>query len=266
MTITLKSFLLDLLEAVEPFKDAITNVMILEKDGVVKAAGKSRDGSLTLQVTAKGPIEDFTGKACIGSLSYLRRALLSKNMNSGELKLNYGNASNGEEVLRSINLIGTNEFNLFYQAIDPFVNQMNRIKLPSIANYPVVFGIDKNFINNFDDTYKVNSLAPKIGSERDDIFVLVLVPTDDGISIEGIFGDKSHAISVQLTAMVETAINEPTKMKAHFLISRFRTLLQLIDKGEGIGYLSDKSLKIDIETTQADYQYVMSAKKVMARE
>ena len=259
---TLQQFLTDILGAVDPFKDVILRIMMLERDGHIHAAAQAKDGSFSIQIKSKTPIDGFRAKACLGSLPYLRSGLASKNMANGELELTYGQSgASNEDVLRSIKLKGANRFSQFYQAIDPFVNQLNRIKLPATIDWPVAFGIDGNFISNFDDSVRVISAAEKMGSERDDIFMLSLV---NG-GIEGVFGERTHTITVQLTGIVETSLEDSDTLNAHFNISRFKSLLRLIGKGEGIGYLSSKSLKVDIETDHAEYQYTVSAKKVLTR-
>ena len=262
MSITLQTFLVDLLGAIDPFKDVITHVMIREEDGGIKAAAKARDGSISLQAKSKGEIPEFTEKACLGSLPYLRGALMSTYMKDGDLKLTYGKSSNGsDEVLRSIKLTGASGFNVFYQAVDPFINQLNRIKLPTTLNWPVAFAIDEEFIGHFGEITRFSALAPKAGTERDDIFQLV--HTEAGI--EGIFGDKHHQSNVALSATVE-ANSRTEKTNAYFSISKFKAILRFVGKGAAIGYLSDKAVRVDTETAQAEYQFVTASKKVKAND
>ena len=256
MSANLRDFLLDLLQAIEPFKDALTHVMLREKDGKVMAAAKSRDGSISLQATPRGELPGFHGKACLGSLPYLRGALSAGYMEGGKVELTYGPSSKGgEEVLRSIQLKGANRYNVFYQAIDPVINQRTRISLPTGLDWPLAFGIDTDFIKGFTEMYRVAGLTPKTNTERDDIFQLAY--HDD--CIEGIFGDKNHQSSVVLSRTVEGSTAD--KVSAHFLMSRFRSMLNLVGK-DAIGYLSDKAIRVDIETGQAEYRFVNSAKIV----
>ena len=252
--------MLELLDILDPFKDVISNVMVRDSDGEVKAAAKSRDGVISIEVACKGDLPGFHDKACFGSLPFLRGALGASHMKGGTIDLTYGTASNGkDEVLRSLILTGKSKYNVFYRAIDPYVNKMNRIKLPPNLDWPVGFSIDKNFIESFDDMYKVNALAPKTGSERDDIFQLAYV--DD--SIEAIFGDQHHTSNVVLSTTVE-AKQKSEKTSAYFSISRFKSILKLIGKGEGIGYLSNTGLRVDTETKHATYKFVTAAKLVKA--
>ena len=258
----LKLFVVDLLDAIDPFKDVISHVMMREADGRVVAAAKARDGSISVQAKSKGEVPGFTDKACLGSLAYLRGALTSANMTNGELKLSYGDASNGKDrVLRSISMSGSNGFKVFFQAVDPFVNSLNRIKLPTGLDWPVAFAIDETFIDNFNETVKVNALAPKSSTERDDIFQMVLTPE----GIEGIFGDKHHQATVALSRTVE-AESSTDKVNAYFSISKVRSLLRYVGKAAAIGYLSDKALRVDIETSQAEYQFVTASKKVRSND
>ena len=258
MSNKLQSFLSELLDILEPFKDVVTNVMLREKDGEVKAAAKSKDGGISVEVSCKGDLPGFKEKACLGSLSFLRAALVTPLMEDGDIELTYGVASNGtDEVLRSALLKGKRGYNVFYRAIDPYVNKMNRIKLPPMLDWPVGFAIDKDFIAAFDSMYKVNALAPKTGSERDDIFKLAFT----GDAVEAIFGDQHHTSNVILTETVAAKVKS-VKTNAYFSISRFKAILRLIGKGEAIGYLSDTGLRVDTETKLADYKFVTAAKKV----
>ena len=259
MSEQLQFFLVDLLGAIGPFKDTVTHVMMRsEDDGTIKAAAKGRDGSISIQAKSKEAIPDFTDKACLGSLSYLEGALKSSFMKDGKLTLSYGKSSNGkEDVLRSIKLKGSKAgYNVFYQAVDPFINQLNRIKLPTGLTWPLAFAIDETFISYFVESVKVSNSAPKTGTERDDIFELV--QTEEGI--EGIFGDKNHQVTIVLSNTVEGEDEEKTH--AYFSIAKMRSILQFIGKGSAIGYLSDKSIRIDTETQYAEYQFVTASKKV----
>lgn len=250
----------ELLDTLDPFKDVITNVMLREKDGEIKAAAKSKDGVISVEVTCKGDLPGFHDKACFGSLPFLRGALDTPKMRGGTMELTFGTASNGQdEVLRSLTLSGAEGYNVFYRAIDPYVNKMNRIKLPPMLDWPLAFAIDKDFISTFDEMYKVNALAPKANSERDDIFHLAFT----GDVIEAIFGDQHHTSNVVLSRTIEAKLRTE-KTNAYFSISRFRSILRLIGKGEGIGYLSNTGLRVDIETKYADYKFVTAAKKVKA--
>ena len=261
MSKKLQSFLSELLDTLEPFKDVIANVMLREKDGEFKAAAKSRDGAISIEIACKGDLPGFKEKACLGSLPFLRAALNSAHMEGGNIELTYGLASNGkDEVLRSAILKGKRRFNVFYRAIDPYVNQMNRIKLPPMMDWPVGFAIDQDFIAGFGDLYKVNALAPKTGSERDDIFKLAFT----GDAIEAIFGDQHHTSNVVLTDTVEAKVKSE-KTFAHFSISRFKSILKLVGKGEAIGYLSETGLRADTETNNAVYKFVTAAKKVKSK-
>lgn len=258
MSTKLQSFLSEILDTLDPFKDVIANVMVREKDGEFKAAAKSKDGAISVEITCKGDLPGFKEKACFGSLPFLRGALNSSLMEGGDIELTYGDASNGKDtVLRSAMLRGKKGYNVFYSAIDPYVNKMNRIKLPPILDWPVAFAIDKEFISAFDEMYKVNALAAKTGSDRDDIFKLAYT----GGSIEAIFGDHHHSLNVVLSDIVEAEANTD-KTNAYFSISRFKAILKLIGKGEAIGYLSKNGLRVDTETKNAQYRFVSAAKKV----
>ena len=262
MSEKLQAFMSELLDTLDPFKDVISNVMVRDKDGEIKAAAKSKDGVISIEVTCKGDLPGFHDKACFGSLPFLRGALASPKMEGGTVELTFGDASTGKDtVLRSILLKGKNRYNVFYHAIDPFVNKMNRIKLPPMLDWPVAFAIDKEFIETFDEMYKVNALAPKTNSERDDIFQLA--HTEEGIEV--VFGDQNHKSNVVISRTVEAKLRaDGMKTNAYFSITRFRAILRLIGKGEGIGYLSDTGLRVDTETKNATYKFVTAAKLVKA--
>ena len=256
-----KTFLADLLTSVDPFKDVISHIMMREKDGRVIAVAKSRDGSISIQVKSRGEVPGYSHKACLGSLPYLRSALASAYMKDGTLELTTGASSRGnDEVLRSIKLKGTHGFNIFYQAVDPFINKLTEIDQPKKStelDYPVAFAVDSQFISSFDEAYKVQQQAPKIGTDRDDIFT---VSYNDS-TVEAIFGEKGHQASIILTSTVEAATGVD-KVNSLFSMSKFRSILKLVGKGTGIGSLSEKALCIDTETKQTEIQFVMSAKRV----
>jgi hypothetical protein len=260
MSKELQNFLIDLLDAVDPFKDVVTNIMVRDVNGIIIAAAKARDGSISIQAKSKHPIPDFTEKACLGSLPFLRGVLTSAYMKDGTLSLAYGKASNDDDiVLRSMKMVGSNGFNVFFQAIDPFVNKLNRIKLPTGLSWPVAFAVDGPFINHFSEVVKVNTFAPKSGTGSDDIFELLVV---DG-TIEGVFGDNKHQTNVVLSNTVESD-EVVDKINAYFSITKTRSMLRFIGKGSAIGYLSDKALRIDTDTACAEYQFVTASKKVRA--
>jgi hypothetical protein len=255
-----KAFLSDLLTSVDPFKDVITHIMMRERDGKVIAIAKSRDGSISIQVKSRGEVPGYSHKACLGSLPYLRSALASAYMKEGTLELTTGESSRGnDEVLRSIKLKGSHGFNVFYQAVDPFVSKLSNVDTPKSTelNYPVAFAVDTKFIESFDEVYKVQQQAPKIGTDRDDIFTV----SYNNSSVEAIFGEKGHQATVILTKTVEAATGVD-KVNSLFSMTKFRSILKLVGKGTGIGSLSDKALRIDTETKQTEIQFVMSAKRV----
>lgn len=256
-----KAFLSDLLTSVDPFKDVISHIMMRERDGRVIAVAKSRDGSISIQVKSRGEVPGYSHKACLGSLPYLRSALASAYMKEGTLELTTGESSRGnDEVLRSIKLKGSHGFNVFYQAVDPFVSRLTEIEQPKKStelDYPVAFGVDAQFISNFDEAFKVQQQAPKVGTDRDDIFTV----SYNNDTVEAIFGEKGHQATVILTKTVEAATGVD-KASALFSMTKFRSILKLIGKGDGIGSLSEKALRIDTETKQTEIQFVMSAKRV----
>lgn len=258
MSTELKTLLTDLLTNVDPFKDVVTHIMVKEKDGKAIAAAKSKDGSISIMARSLGEVPGFAHVACLGSLPYLRSAINSSYMAEGNLDLSFDEASDGKtQMLRSIQLSGSNGFSVFYQAVDPFINKLIRIKNPAALDYPVAFVINDAFISNFDEIHKVHMQAPKMGTDLDDIFTLAY---DDGKMV-GLFGERGHSSTVTLTDEVEV---EPgtDKVNAMLSISRFRSILKLVGKNGGAGFLSDKALKVDTETRTVGYEFVTTAKKV----
>lgn len=258
MTTKIQPFLIDLLGALEPFKDVIAHVMMREKDGRVMAAAKARDGSISVQATSRGEVPEFTEKACLGSLPYLRGVLTSPLMEGGKIELSYGTASNGsDEVLRSMKMKGKGRLNVYYQAMDPFINQLNRIKLQKTIDWPLAFAVDQTFIDNFGGAVKLSALAPKTNTEMDDLFNMVY--TEEGI--EGVFGDKHHQTTILLADTVE-AMDGTDKTNAYFNVSKIRPILRFIGKGSAVGFMSSDGIRIDTETEQAEYQFVTASRKV----
>jgi len=112
-----QSFMTELLDTLDPFKDVISNVMVRDKDGEIQAAAKSKDGVISIEITCKGDLPGFNDKACFGSLPFLRGALASPKMEGGTVELTFGDASTGKDtVLRSVLLKGKNRYNVFYHA------------------------------------------------------------------------------------------------------------------------------------------------------
>ncbi len=64
-----------------------SQTMLEDPDENVKAAAKSRDGAISIEVSCKGDLPGFKEKACLGSLSFLRGALNSAQMDDGGANL-----------------------------------------------------------------------------------------------------------------------------------------------------------------------------------
>jgi hypothetical protein len=260
-----KQFRADLLASFDPFKDVITHIYLRRrKDGQegVEAAAEPRDQSLKITAVSKKPVSEFQNVACLGNLSYLKSVVQSSYLKKdAKLELSYDVDSKGKgEALRHISFSGGKGFKTHYQATDPYIDQLGRVKPVKIEDWPVAFYINVDVVKNFEEIHKINASAPKIGSDLDDVFHLVY---EDG-KIEGIFGDHGNQSSVILSDIAEAEEEEEDvkRITALFSISRLRFILKQIGKGEAMAYLCSKGLKIDTETEHAKYQFVMQAKRM----
>lgn len=256
-----KQFLADVLASVDPFKDVVTHIYLRRrKDGTegVEAAAQPRDGSIKISAVSVKPIEEFQNVACLGNLPYLRAVLQSSYLKKEPtLDLNYDVDSQGKgEALRHINFKGTKGFKTHYQATDPYIDKLGRVKPVVIDYWPVAFFINAEVIKNFDEIIKIHASAPKIGTSLDDVFYLVY----EGGKVEGIFGDQGSQSSVVLSDIAE-AESDVDKVTTLLSISRLRSILKQIGKGEAMAHLCPTALKIDTGTEHAKYQFVLQGKR-----
>lgn len=257
----LKLFFTDLLTSTYPFRDSITHILMKSDDSDrIAVAAKSRDGSISIRGKTQKPIKEFQHVACLGSLPYLHSVFSSpyvKKADDLNIKLNYETASDGKsEALRSMEIKGKRGLHVFYQAVDPFVNQLNRIKIPTTADWPVLFGIDKSTIDAFTEMRKISMQVPKTGSDRDDIFQLIYSEGE----IIAVFGEKGHQADITLTEAEPS--EEIDKLSALFSITQFRSILDLVGSKGAVAYFSSKALRIDTETDVLSYEFVTSAKRL----
>lgn len=262
MSVEFRDLLTDLLEAVDPFRDTITHILMRRKDNVVEAAARSRENSISIQAVAKKPVADYENIACLGKLPYLKTILNSDYIKGKSKKftidLKYDIATdNKTTALRTIKFSGGN-MTAFYTPTDPFVNKLNNLPIPKITKWPVLFGIDATVINHFEQLFKIHQSAPRAGGDRDDIFQLAY---NDG-EVLALFGDKGHQSQVVLTTEAGTT-EEIDKLSAMFSISHFRSILKFMGKKGGIAYFADKCLKIELETNNAEYAFAIYAKKLV---
>ena len=256
-----RDFLLDFLKVIAPYQDVISHALMRRTpEGDLLAAAQAKDSSILVKATAKHPVEEFHDVACLGTLPYLKQVLESRRLGSKatEVTLDYKTASDGQtEALYAITFNGKTA-QAFYRATDPFLHKLTTMREVKITEWPALFGLDVATAESFIDMAKVHASAPKTGTDRDDIFKLVL----DGDQIVAIFGDKSHQSHVTLSEEAERTTDRD-KINALFVISHFRAILNQL-RGEDVlvAYLSDKALRIDMETPQAVYTYTMTAKKL----
>lgn len=252
----LKDLLPDILEVTSRFRNVITHIILTDRGDNVKILAKSTDGSMAISGVTKGPVDDLNNIACLGSLDFLSASLSAPAMKKGTLDLHIDSSADGKaQVVRSITMTGENGYSVFYQAVDPFISKLNKIAVNKIKDWPVLFAIDKTYIERFTDTMKVHAKAPKIGTDEDDIYTLTY--SDGQITVE--FGERGHQVSMMLTGETETT-GTTEKVNALFSISQTDAILKLVGKEGAVGYLVDKAMKVDIHTKHAEYEFVSTAK------
>ncbi len=259
--------MVDILTHVEPFRDSIPNLLMRKNtDGSITAVAKARDGNIALIVESKHEIPELEHNACFGSLSYLRSILKSAYFNGkGKgatgmiIDMEFAISSNGKsEALKAIQFTTkSGKFEAFYRATDPFVNNLNKVKLPTIDTWDADFIIGQDEIKGFGEVLKIHKTAPKIGGDRDDIFKLTI---DDGV-VQATFGDKGHHSSVTLGDNVDIVTDVPG-INSLFSISKIEAMFKLIGKGEAQCSVAKKAFRIQIETAWCTYSIVTVAKKL----
>jgi len=267
MSKVFRDVMVDILTHIEPFRDSITNLLMRKNpDGTITAVAKARDGNIGFLIESKEEIPEFDHIACFGSLPYLRSILKSAYFNGkGKastgmgIDMQYEVASNGETTaLRAIQFTTkTKKFEAFYQATDPFVNNLNKVKLPTIEEYDAEFIIGQDEIKDFGEVLKIHKTAPKIGGDRDDIFKLTI---DDG-NVQATFGDKGHHSSVTLADDVDIT-TDIAGIDSLFAVSKIESMFKLIGKGEAHCSVAKRALRIQIETAWCTYSIVTVAKKL----
>lgn len=259
MSVEFRDLLTDLLEAVDPFRDTITHILMRRSDNGVEAVAKSRENAISIQAAAKKSVADFEHIACLGKLQFLKTILNSdyiKGKSEFTIDLKYDIATdNKTTALRTVEFKGGG-MKAFYTPTDPFVNQLGGIKVPTITKWPVLFGIDANVIKHFEQLHKIHQSAPRAGGDRDDIFQLAFSNGE----ILALFGEKGHQSQVILSTNAGTT-EEIDKLSALFSITHFRSILKFMGKSGGVAHFADKCLKIEMETNNAEYAFSIYAKR-----
>lgn len=267
MSKVFRDVMVDMLTHIEPFRDSISNLLMRKNtDGSITAVAKARDGNIALLIESKEEIPGFDHIACFGSLPYLRSILKSAYFNGKSktssgmgIDMEFAVSSNGETTaLKSIQFsTKSGKFEAFYQATDPFVNNLNKVKLPTIDVWDADFIVGQNEIKDFNEVLKIHKTAPKIGGDRDDIFKLTI---DDGV-VQATFGDKGHNSSVSLADNVDIITDIPG-INSLFSVSKIEAMFKLIGKGEAQCSVAKKALRIQLETAWCTYSIVTTAKKL----
>ncbi len=267
MSKVFRDVMVDILTHIEPFRDSISNLLMRKNtDGSITAVAKARDGNIALMIESKLEIPEFDHIACFGSLPYLRSILKSayfngkgKNSTGMGIEMEFAISSNGKsEALRAIQFTTkSGKFEAFYQATDPFVNNLNKVKLPTIDIWDADFIIGQDEIKDFSEVLKIHKTAPKVGGDRDDIFKLTI---DDG-EVQATFGDKGHHSTVTLGENVDI-VTELSGIDSLFAVSKLEAMFKLIGKGEAQCSVAKKALRIQLETAWCTYSIVTVAKKL----
>ncbi len=267
MSKVFRDVMVDMLTHIEPFKDSISNLLMKKNtDGTITAVAKARDGNIALRIESKHEIPEFDHIACFGSLPYLRSILKSayfsgksKSSQGMSMDMEFDVSSNGKTTaLRSIQFsTKSGRFEAFYQATDPFVNNLNKVKLPAIEDWDADFTIGQDEIKDFSEILKIHKTAPKIGGDRDDIFRLTI---DDGI-VQSTFGDKGHHSSVLLASNVNIE-TDTSGINSLFAVSKIEAMFKLVGKGEALCSVAKRAFRVQLETAWCTYSIVTTAKKL----
>lgn len=255
-----RNLLAETITVVEPFRDEIQFILMKKtREGDIALVGKSKSSSIEITALSKHDLPDFEGVACFGSVSYLGAILKSKYLKNGSFSMEVEYKERKDYNTKSVFSIlfesEDEKFQAFYQATDPFVNKMNRIKPLNITNWPVSFTITQDFIKDFNEIIKVHKSGPKLGGDRDDLFTLSF---SNG-NIVAIFGEKGHRSNLVLC---DNAVGKDVDTISALLnISLFQSILKLIGKGDAKARFTSTALKIDIDNDAATYSLTIAAKK-----
>lgn len=256
-----RNLLAEAVTIVEPFRDELQFILMKKtKSGDISLAGKSKSSSIEMTALSKHDIPDFNGVACFGSISYLGAILKSKYLKADNFSMDIEYKEKKDYNTQSVYAImfesADEKFQAFYQATDPFVNKMNRIKPSAIDGWPVSFTINQEFIKDFNEIQKVHKSGPRLGGDRDDLFTLSY---SDG-NIVSMFGEKGHRSNLVLCTDAQGK-DDIDSISALLNISLFQSILKLVGKGEARAKFTSTALKIDIDNTAATYSLTLAAKK-----
>ena len=265
---------MDTLNVVMPFREQITHILLKRsKDGKsLVGSADSKDGSISIGIESKFPVEDMVHGACLGSLSYLNNSLNSNNLKDSKMSMDLNFSPTSDKritALRSIRITDSKKFEVFYQATDPFVSKLTKRKVVKITEWPIVFEITPSLIKDYVEAVKIQASAPNMG-DRGEIFTLAY--SEDAISL--LFGEKGHQLT--LTPDVDVFFDieefEPiNKQSALFSKVQFLAVCQLLERirrskngnGEAVGSFNEKALMVEFETTEALYTITLLAKKLL---
>lgn len=252
----------DILEKTQPFKDEVSH-LIMKKDDLGDVVARVKSPVLSLNVTSAIAVPEFNSVVVFGSLSYLRALLKSKYLSAKDakfdIKFTIKTASNGKtEAVRNMT-IKSGRMESFYQATDPFINNIATVKKSKVTDWTTMFPIDKKDMTEFDEVAKIHAMAEKIGGERDDIFSLGY---DGSGSIIASFGEKGHQSSVILTEEAES-VDGPRKISGLYSIRHFQGLMKMMEDSPAVVSLAQNAIRFEIEGKVAKYSAVLTAKKLV---
>jgi len=255
----LRSYLRDFLVVTGPFRDkeSISHIL-MKKDGQgrVISAASAKNGTIAIEATAVKKISEFENTACLGSLNYLQSLLESKMVDDDGIKINYlPSGPNSMMVARTIEFQGGNKFRAKYNATDPFINKVLTQKKSVTNKWPILMKVGPQLMLEYAETAKIHSSAPKIGGDRDDLFMLSC--TNGEVKAE--FGDNNNRTEIIL-ANVETP--EGTNVRNYMSIRMISSLFRLFDGNIVDLFMAQNEIKFVYKSDFADYSFNLPAKRI----
>ncbi len=258
-----RDLLSDVLGTVLPFKDAISHLLVRsDSQGNIAIAAKSRTGDVDIRVDPKIAVPEFHNVACLGALPYLNSVVNSKYIRDGgkyEMNMEFGESSRKEiTTLKTIEFTAGRRMNAFYQATDPYLTDLNKVKGVSqkISEWDLNFLITQDTISDYMEGLKIHRSTPRSGSSEEVFRVLYA----DG-DVYARFGDRGNTTKVLMSDSVEN-VTGIEKLNPLFGIDRVRAVYNLIGREEAVCSLTQLAIRFLIETELAEYTIVAAAKKL----
>lgn len=251
----LRDFLIDAITSIEPFK-TIPYLAIKKHNGDVLASAQEQKGGVVVKIQSKVDIEELDDgvAALFGNLPYLK-SLLDNDYTKEKcnIDIHHRNSSDNQSSVIGSLSVSSGRFKAEYQATDPFIGNLSKVKVPIVREWPIAFSMSKDIYTDFKSISRIHAMSPKIGGDRDDIFTI----STENDSINITFGERNHKTSMVLC---ECDKNDVGEFSALFSISMLDSLFKLGDKGKI--HLTTQAIKLEVESELAKYTYIISAKKV----